>query len=584
MTERRDSRSLRKASGGSRFAVGSSFAISGVVNILALAGSFYMLQVYDRVLSSHSVPTLVALSVLVVVLYLFQGVLDVIRAQVLVRLGTRLDQRLMPLAAGALTRLPRYGASSSQAVQPIRDIDTIRGFLSGQGLVAILDLPWMPLYLAFVFLLHPWLGFLATAGLAVLVGLTFLTEKLTSDLSVSIGKAGTGRMAMAETFARNTEVLRSMGLATRAHARFMRANTEYLARQAKASDIGGTLSGISRVLRMILQSGILGLGAYLTLRGELTSGAIIAGAIATSRAFAPIELAIAHWKSFVAARHSFARFRATLNSLPPEPEPLQLPAPSRSVVLEGVTVPIPGTSRIVVNEVSFELAAREAVGIIGPSGAGKSSLARAITSVWGLARGNVRLDGAALDRWSPDGLGRHIGYLPQDVELLAGSVADNISRMEDVPDSGAVIAAARAADVHEMILRLPEGYETTLGPDALSLSAGQRQRIALARALYKDPFLVVLDEPNSNLDEEGDAALAKAILGVRNRGGIAVVIAHRRNTLAVVDKVAVMTAGRLTAFGARDEVLRKVLRPTPAAGGGPTLSFPALSVVAESGT
>jgi ATP-binding cassette subfamily C protein len=578
MTEQGDTRPLRKVLRGSRFVLGSAFAISGVVNILALTGSFYMLQVYDRVLSSHSVPTLVALSVLVVVLYLFQGVLDVIRAQVLVRLGTRLDQRLMPLAAGALMRLPRYGASSSQAIQPIRDVDAIRGFLSGQGLVAILDLPWMPLYLAFIFLLHPWLGLLATAGLVVLVGLTFLTEYLTSELSVSIGKASSSRMALAETYARNTEVLRSMGLAARANERFVRANTEYLARQAEASDIGGTLSGVSRVLRMILQSAILGLGAYLTLRGELTSGAIIAGAIASSRAFAPIELAIAHWKSFVAARHSFARLGATLNSLPPEPEPLRLPAPTRSVVLEGLTVPIPGTSRIVVNNVSLEIEAGEAVGIIGPSAAGKSSLARAITGVWGLARGHVRLDGAALDRWSPDELGRHIGYLPQDVELLAGSVSDNISRMGDVRDSSAVIAAARAADVNEMILRLPEGYETTLGPDALSLSAGQRQRIALARALYQDPFLVVLDEPNSNLDEEGDGALAQAILGVRARGGIAVVIAHRRNTLAVVDKVAVMTAGHLTAFGPRDEVLRRVLRPMPAVSGGP-----ALSIVAESG-
>ena len=282
---------------------------------------------------------------------------------------------------------------------------------------------------------------------------------------------------------------------------------------------------------MVLQSAMLGLGAYLTIRGQLSAGGIIAASIASSRALAPIELAITHWKSFVAARQSYARLTKTLDALPGEVVPLQLPPPTRSLVLEGVMVPIPGTQRLVLNTISFELKAGQALGLIGPSAAGKSSLARAITGVWPLARGAVRLDGAALDRWSIEELGWHIGYLPQDVALFDGTIAENIARFEDPPDGGAIIAAAKAADVHEMILRLPEGYETRLGPGGLAMSAGQRQRIALARALYRDPFLVVLDEPNSNLDAEGEAALTQAIVGVRNRGGICIVIAHGRARL-----------------------------------------------------
>jgi PrtD family type I secretion system ABC transporter len=521
---------------------------------------------------------LIALSVLAILLYLFQGTMDVIRSQVMVRLGTRFDQRLMPLAAGAVSRLPGYGASPTQAIQPVRDVDTIRGFLSGQGPVAILDLPWIPLYLAFVYLLHPWLGLLATVGMLVLLLLTLLTEKLTTRLAEAASKVGNKRMALAESYARNAEVLRSMGLAKRANERFVRANAEYLASQAKTSDVGGTLSGISRVLRMVLQSAVLGLGAYLTLRGDLTGGAIIAASIASSRALAPIELAIANWRSFVAARQGFARLLATLNALPPEPKPIELPAPTQSLKLEGVTVPIPGMQRLVINDVSFELAAGEVLGVIGPSATGKSSLARAITGVWRLARGSIRLDGADLAGLSSEDLGQHIGYLPQSVELFEGDVSDNICRMEDTPNNRAVIAAARAADVHEMILRLPDGYGTKLGPGGQALSAGQRQRIALARALYSDPFLVVLDEPNSNLDAEGDAALAKAIQGVRARGGIAIVISHRPSVLTVVDKIAFMTNGQITAFGPRDEVLRKVVRQTTAA-----IGSPALTVFAERG-
>jgi ATP-binding cassette subfamily C protein len=304
---------------------------------------------------------------------------------------------------------------------------------------------------------------------------------------------------------------------------------------------------------------MLGLGAYLTLRGQLTAGGIIAASIASSRALAPVELAIAHWKSFVAARQSYGRLTKTLDALPGETTPLPLPPPTRSLSVEGVTVAIPGTQRIVLNNIGFELKAGQALGLIGPSAAGKSSLARAISGVWPTQRGAVRLDGAALDRWGLEDLGWHIGYLPQDVALFDGTIAENIARFEEEPDSGAVIAAAKAANVHDMILRVPDGYETRLGPGGMGLSAGQRQRLALARALYRDPFLVVLDEPNSNLDAEGEAALTQAIFGIRNRGGIAIVIAHRPSALAAVDMVGMMGAGQLTAFGPKDEILKKVL-------------------------
>jgi ATP-binding cassette subfamily C protein len=351
-----------------------------------------------------------------------------------------------------------------------------------------------------------------------------------------------------------------MGLGPRVAARFHAVNAEYLRTQARASEVGSALSGLSKVSRMTLQSAVLGLGAWLTIQGNLTAGAIIAASIAASRALAPIELAIAHWKSLVAARQSHSRLKSTLAALPSPESPLELPPPSRTLALDNVTVPVPGTQRVVLGNVSFALEAGQGLGVIGPSGAGKSTLARAVVGVWPCARGTVRIDGAALDRWPIDTLGRAVGYLPQSVELFDGSISENISRFDPDADPKAILAAAQAAGVHDMILRFPEGYETRLGADGTALSAGQRQRIALARALYGEPFLVVLDEPNSNLDAEGEVALTAALLRVRKRGGIVLVVAHRRSALNAVDQVAVIANGQLTAFGARDQVLRDVLQ------------------------
>ena len=539
--------------------------ISGTVNLLALTGSFYMLQVYDRVLSSRSISTLVALSVLALALYLFQGALEIMRSQILVRLGARLDDGLTTSAHKASLKLSLLGRKGAEAQQPIRDVETIRGFLSGQGPLAIIDMPWMPLFLGFIFLLHPILGWITTGGAVLLIGITLLTEYKIKGPSLALVQAASRRMSLLEATTRNAEVLRAMGFAHRAMQRFANANNEHLAMQQSLVDITSGFSSASRVIRMILQSALLGAGAYLTIRGDMSGGAIIASSIASARAYAPIEIAIANWKGFVAARQSAARLEAALKGLTDEQDPLELSAPATKLSVENITVTVPGTQRVVVQSVGFELNAGEALAVIGQSAAGKSSLARALVGVWELGRGSVRLDGASLDSWSNERLGQHIGYLPQDVELFDGTITENISRFEDNPDSLTVVSAARAAGVHEMILRLPDGYETKLGERGQALSAGQRQRVALARALYGDPFLVVLDEPNSNLDADGEEALAQAIKSVRERKGIAIVVAHRSGILAAVDKVAVMGNGQLTAFGPRDEVLRKAVRPPAAA-------------------
>jgi PrtD family type I secretion system ABC transporter len=352
-----------------------------------------------------------------------------------------------------------------------------------------------------------------------------------------------------------------MGMAPRMGKIWGEANTKYLTSQQQTSDIAGGLGAISKILRFTLQSGVLGLGAYLVIQGQATAGIIIASSILVARALAPVELAIANWKGFVSARMSWRRLSDVLRGLETGIEPMTLPAPKASLVVENVSAGPPGVQKVVIQDVSFGLKGGQGLGVIGPSASGKSSLARLIVGVWTPMRGKVRLDGAALDQWSFAELGPNIGYLPQDVELFAGTVAQNIARFESDAPSDAVIAAAQAAGVHDMIVRLPEGYDTQIGEAGAVLSAGQRQRVALARALYRDPFLVVLDEPNSNLDADGDKALAQAIMKVRSRGGIVVVVAHRPSALAGVDQVLAMVNGRVHAMGPRDEVLAKLFGP-----------------------
>ncbi len=531
------------------------FAMSGVINVLALTGSLYMLQVYDRALTSGSVQTLMALSALAIGLYLFQGAFDVIRSQVLVRVGARLDEEIAPIAHRVAIDMPRFGFSSAEALERGRDVDTVRGFLGGQGPSALFDLPWIPLYLAFVYFLHPWLGALTFAGAFLLTLLTVLSEVLTRRLNGTTRQAAIVRNTIADSNARNAEVLKAMGFAGRAVDRFDGANREHLALQTQANDLIGTFGAISRVLRMILQSAILGLGAYLTIKGELSAGAIIAASVASARALAPVDLAIANWKSFVAARLAFGRLRETVVALSQAVEPMKLPTPAKYLKVDKITVAAPGSGQVLLSEVSLDLSAGTALGVIGPSGGGKTTLVRALTGIWPTLRGSVRLDGAELGQWPEESLGRSMGYLPQEVSLLDATVEENISRFDPRVDAADIVAAATAAGIHEMIVRLPNGYKTQLGPQGTSLSAGQRQRIGLARALYGKPFLVIMDEPNSNLDGEGEAALRTAIEAVKERGGIAVVVAHRPSALVAVDFVCVIQNGKLTAYGPRNEIL-----------------------------
>lgn len=539
------------------------FAVSGVINVLALTGSFYMLQIYDRALASQSLPTLIALSLLAVTLYGFQGVLDISRSQILVRVGARVDEELAPVAHKVTIDMPRLGFSTAEAGERGRDVDVMRQFVSGQGLIALMDLPWMPLYLIFVYLLHPLLGLLCFGGAVVLAALTVATEMLTRKHAASSQKAQILRMQLSDMNARNADVIRAMGFVGHAVARFAKVNREHLDLQKRTSDVTGTLSGVSKVLRMILQSAVLGLGAYLVIKAEMSAGSIIAASVASARALAPVDMIIAQWKVIAAARRSFARLTDTLSVMDETPNRVTLPAPARSLSVERLTVAAPNSGAVVLSDVAFEVAAGHTVGIIGPSGGGKSTLARALTGVWPQLRGNIRLDGADISQWSGDDLGRYIGYVPQDVSLLDATVGENISRLDPDADGAAILAAAQAAGVHDLIVRLPEGYETRLGSNGTALSAGQRQRIALARALYGNPFLVILDEPNSNLDAEGEAALARAVTGVRARGGIAIVIAHRPSVLSTVDFVGVVQQGRLVAFGPRDEILASQTRQGP---------------------
>ena len=531
------------------------FWISGIINVLALTGSFYMLQIYDRALTSGSIPTLLALSVLVIGLYLFQGVFDVIRSQLLVRMGARFDRMLAPIAHRVSVDMPRFGFSTGEALERGRDVDTIRTFMGSQGPVALFDLPWVPLYILFVYFLHPVLGAVTLGGAIVLALLTVWTELRSRKLASAAQQAQLARNAVADSNARNADIIKAMGISSRAVSRFNTANQDHLTLQTRASDVIGTFGAFSRVLRMVLQSALLGLGAYLTIQGQMSAGAIIAVSVAASRALAPIDMAIANWKGVVAARQAFKRLRDTMIALSGMARPLELPAPTKSFKVDKITVAAPATGRVLLTEVAFELKAGQALGVIGPSGGGKTTLVRALTGIWPALRGSIRLDDADLTQWDEDKIGEYVGYLPQDVALLDGTIVENITRLAPQRDARAIVAATKAAGVHEMIVRLPDGYDTQLGPMGTALSAGQRQRIGLARALYGDPFVVIMDEPNAFLDAEGEQALNLAIRQVRARGGIAIVVAHRPSILAEVDMVAVIQNGRMSAFGPKDEIV-----------------------------
>ena len=520
--------------------------MSAMLNIIYLTGSFFMLEIYDRVIPSKSLPTLIGLGIIAAVLYMGQGVLDLIRSRICNRLGDSLDAKLGKRVYDAIIRLPLKLRGNGDSQQPIRDLDQVRSFLSSGGPLAI------------CFLFHVWIGVACLIGMAVLIALAYLAEVKTKAPAKTALALATPRSALVESGRRNAEVLQAMGMAPIVTDRWAKANQAYLLANRQANDASRGIGAITKAIRAAIQSVVLGVGAYLVIKGEATGGIIIASSILTARALAPVEMSIGSWKGFTQARQSWDRLTRLLSFIPPEPRAMALPAPIKMLTVEAASVAAPGGETLIVADASFYLQAGQGLAIIGPSASGKSSLARMLVGVWRPARGKVRLDGASLEQWPQAQLGKHIGYLPQDVELFAGSVAENIARFEVDSEPGTIIKASEAAGVHQMILRLPNGYQTQIGEGGQALSAGQRQRIGLARALYGEPFLVVLDEPNANLDAEGDEALTKAVLGVRTRGGIIVVVAHRPSALAAASHVLIMQNGRVTGFKARQPVLQVV--------------------------
>jgi len=532
-------------------------AVSAVTNVLMLTGPLFMMQVYDRVLASRSVPTLVALSLLAVGLYLFLGVLELLRSRILTRVGQRIEENLGDATFRAVMVLPLRMSRKEAVSQPIRDLEQIRQFMGGPGPVAICDMPWLPLYVGILFLFHPLLGWLAIAGAVVLIVLTITSEFLLRAPIRRIAQFAAARAEFLEAGRRNAEALQAMGMRGAYTARWREANAEYLAEQQRTGDATSSFSTTSKIFRLALQSAVLALGAWLAINGMASPGAMIAASILTARALAPIEQAIGQWRGFVNARQARDRLYKLLEQFREDVPRMALPRPATSFAVAGLTVVAPGANTPVVRDISFSVSGGQGVGIIGPSGSGKSSLARALVGIWPPARGSVRLDGAELDQWDPEALGPSIGYLPQGVELFDGTIAENICRFSADAQPEQIIEAAKLAGVHELILSMPDGYDTRIGASGAILSAGQRQRVGLARALFGKPFLIVLDEPNASLDAEGETALTHAMLALREAGSIVIVIAHRPSALAAVDQVLVVAQGAMVTFGPRDEVLRK---------------------------
>lgn len=535
--------------------------VSFVINILMLTGPVFMLQVYDRVLASGSVPTLVVIGALAMVLYVFYGILEGLRGRILSRLGQRVDARLSSLVYKISNSLPvRLGRNASR-LRPVQDLDTIRQFLSGPGPAAIFDIPWLPLYLGIVFLFHPLLGAVGLAGaviISILIGLNeMMSREPTEDAAGQSGK----RNAAVESGQRNSEVVAAMGMQPTLTARWDAQNQEYLATQRRASDRTSAFGTAIKTIRFVLQSAILAVGAWLAIKQEISPGVMIASSIMTSRALAPIEQAVAQWRGFVASRQALRRLKEVLQVAETDEDVMDLPLPVKGITMEQVFCGPFGEKMPYVQNISLELAAGDGLGVIGPSGSGKSTFARALVGVTPALKGVIRFDGAELSQWESSKRGEFIGYLPQDLQLFDGTIAENIARFREDAAPEKVIEAAKLADVHDMIVALPEGYNTVIGRSGRSLSAGQRQRLALARALYNNPFLVVLDEPNSNLDAIGESALTNAIKAMREKGSIVVVIAHRPSAIATVDKILCLKDGKMAGFGPKEDVLKQVVQP-----------------------
>ena len=532
---------------------------SGVINVLMLSGSLYMLQVYDRVIPSRNTATLLGLSLIVLLAYLMQGYFDALRARMLCRVATLFDAGLQEAIHTALATLPLRGVKPMLMQQPLRDLDQVRGFMSSMGPTAFLDMPWIPIFLIALFLFHPAIGMTALIGTAAIIAMTLLTERMSRGAARAAMDSSAQRQVLADATQRNAEVIRALGMTNRFTARWSQANERYLRENIRATDVYANLGSGAKVLRYVLQSGMLGIGAYLVVVDKASGGIMIASSIMMGRALAPVEIALGTWKQLVAARQGIARLReiCKVTATPPLP-PVVLPRPCRELAVQDLAVAAPGTGKAILSNISFSLTAGMGLALLGASASGKTSLSKALVGIWSAQHGVVRLDGAALDQWGNEDLGRYIGYLPQDVALFDGTVAENICRFDQEATSDAILKAAQIAGVHDIILRLPEGYSTRIGEGGMSLSAGQRQRIGLARAVFGDPFLVVLDEPNANLDADGENALTRAIQILRHNKRIVIVISHRPSALSALNMAMVLYEGKAIAFGSCEEIFARV--------------------------
>lgn len=529
-----------------------------VINLLMLAPTLYMLQIYDRVLASRNTTTLLMLTVIMLGLFALDALLEWTRGRALVRGSAALDQQLGPTVLEASFRRTLRG-NASVTTRALGDLASLRQFLTGKGLFSFLDAPWTPIYIAVIFLLHPWLGVFAMVAALSLVILTWVGERLTAQPLKAAGEANQQASQYASASARNAEVVEALGMFGAIRQRWHQRQNAAQCLQGQASDRSTDVGAVTRFVRMAAQSGVLGLGALLVIDQQMTPGGMIAASILLGRALSPVDAVIGHWRSWVGARGAYQRLNELLQAHP-EPEPrTALPRPQGFVMVENLVAGPPGARTPVLKGIKLGAAAGMLVAVIGPSASGKSTLARALVGVWPPMNGTVRLDGADVSQWNKEELGPWLGYLPQDVELFEGTVAENIARF-GAPDSARTVAAAQRAGVHDMILRLPQGYDTPIGEGGMALSGGQRQRIGLARAMYGDPALVVLDEPNANLDEAGDAALVGALRVMKQEKRTVFVITHRMNLLAEADAILVLANGTIQTYGPRDAVM-DTLRP-----------------------
>ncbi|MDT7514281.1 type I secretion system permease/ATPase [Rhodoferax mekongensis] len=526
---------------------------SGFLNLMMLAPSLYMMQVYDRVLGSRNETTLFVLTLLVLGAYLFMAALETIRSWILVRVSARLDHLLgLRVLSATFERMLRQPGNSS--TQPLHDLTTLRQSLTGPGLIAVFDAPWAPLYLLIIASFSSEVAVFTMAGALVLVAITWLNEKLAKAALGEAQKYSMQSQRELSSHLQNVEVIEAMGMLGQIQRRWQKLHTQEIGLQARASDRAAVMGNLTKFVRISMQSLSLGLAALLVLEGKMTGGMMIAVSLLTSRALAPAEGLVGNWASLVATGSAYQRLKELLLLFPARPPAMPLPAPSGQVAFENVATAAPGGRAAIIKQISFQLQAGDSVAVIGASGAGKSTLARLLVGIWPALSGTVRLDGADLFRWNKQELGPYIGYLPQDIELFDGTVAENIARFGEI-DPQLVVVAAQRVGFHEQILRLPQGYDTPVGAGGAALSGGQRQRIALARALYGDPVLVVLDEPNSNLDDLGEKALTDAIKDLSSRGRTSVIITHRPSALGAANKLMVLRDGVIAAFGPREEVL-----------------------------